>query len=217
MTKTGMNMKRFFPFFLLLLITLPVLGQDVEDIIEEIQDTYEDMDNFTATFKRVESFKLTGTVSETVGKVWVKDGTRYRFESEEQQIITDGKTVWTYNAINKQVIIDRVRKESGALLPRDMLFKYPKEYYSTLIRTEKNKDKKIYVIKLTPRGKVTGVVKSMKIWVEEDHWYITKIEITDLNNNTTLFEISDIDVKAKLKDSLFAFKDIPGVRVIDMR
>ncbi len=210
-------MKRFLSILMLLFLAIPVHSQDVEDIIEEIQDTYEDMDNFTATFKRVESFKLTGTVSETVGKVWVKDGTRYRFESAEQQIITDGKTVWNYNAINKQVIIDRVRRESGALLPRDMLFKYPKEYYSTLIRTEKNNGKDVYIIKLTPRGKVTGVVKSMKIWVEEDRWFITKIEITDLNNNTTLFEISDIDVKTKLKDSLFTFKDIPGVRVIDMR
>ncbi len=214
---TGTPMKRFFSLLFLFLMVMPLLSQDVEDIIDEVQDTYEDMDNFTATFKRVESFRLTGTVSETVGKVWVKDGTKYRFESEEQQIVTDGKTVWTYNAINKQVIVDRVRKESGALLPRDMLLKYPKKYYSTLIRTEKNNGKEIYVIKLTPKGKVTGVVKSMKIWVEDGSWFITKIEITDLNNNTTLFEISDIDVKAKLKDSLFTFKDIPGVRVIDMR
>ena len=202
---------------ILLLLALPLMSQDVEDIIEEVQDTYEDMDNFTASFKRVESFKLTGTVSETAGKVWIKDGTKYRFESDEQKVITDGKTVWSYNAINNQVIVDRVRTESGALLPRDMLFKYPKEYFSTLLRTEKQGGKDIFVIKLTPKGKVTGVVKSMKIWVQDDNWLIKKIEITDLNNNSTKFEISNIDISTKLSDDLFSYKDIPGVRVIDMR
>ncbi len=202
---------------ILLLLALPLMSQDVEDIIEEVQDTYEDMDNFTASFKRVESFKLTGTVSETAGKVWIKEGTKYRFESDEQKVITDGKTVWSYNAINNQVIVDRVRTESGALLPRDMLFKYPKEYFSTLLRTEKQGGKDIFVIKLTPKGKVTGVVKSMKIWVQDDNWLIKKIEITDLNNNSTKFEISNIDISTKLSDDLFSYKDIPGVRVIDMR
>lgn len=202
---------------ILLLLAFPLMSQDVEDIIEEVQDTYEDMDNFTAAFKRVESFKLTGTVSETTGKVWIKEGTKYRFESDEQQVITDGKTVWSYNAINNQVIVDRVRTESGALLPRDMLFKYPKEYFSTLLRTEKEDGKDIFVIKLTPKGKVTGVVKSMKIWVQDDNWLIKKIEITDLNNNSTKFEISNIDTNTRLSDDLFSYKDIPGVRVIDMR
>ncbi len=202
---------------LLILLSLPLVAQDVEDIIEEVQDRYEDMENFTAMFKRLETFKLTGTVSETVGKVWVKDGVKYRFESDDQHIITDGKTVWSYNAINKQVIIDRVRKESGALLPRDMLFTYPKEYLSTLIGTEKKEGKDIYIIKLTPKSKVTGIVKSMKIWVEEDSWLIRQIETTDLNGNKTTFRIYRIDTRSKIPASMFVYKPIDGVRVVDLR
>ncbi|RMH61233.1 MAG: outer membrane lipoprotein carrier protein LolA [Calditrichaeota bacterium] len=201
------------------LFLLPVLlsAQDVEDIIEDVQERYEDMENFSALFKRVETFQLTGTVSETVGKVWVKDGTKYRFESDDQQIVTDGKTVWSYNALNKQVIVDRVRTESGALLPRDMLFKYPREYLSTLLRTEKQNGNDLFVIKLTPRGKVTGVIKSMKIWVEDDRWLIKKIETTDLNGNRTAFEISHIDTEHPIPDKKFVFEAKPGVRVVDLR
>jgi len=83
-------------------------------------------------------------------------------------LFRSGETVWTYNAISKQFIIDRVRKNSGALLPRDMLFKYPKEYYSTLLREEEINGNDFFVIKLDPKENAHGFIKSMKIWVDAD-------------------------------------------------
>ncbi len=202
---------------LLLVSALPLLAQDIEDIIEEVQETYEDMDNLTATFRQVETFKLTGSRNETAGKIYVKDGTSYRFESDDQVVVTNGKTVWTYNRISNQLIIDNVRKNSGALLPRDMLFVYPKEYYSTLIGSETIDNKKMYEVKLDPRENVHGFVKSMKLWVDDDEWLIHKIEVTDLNGNTTTYEIKDLDSKKKLDDSMFTFQPEEGVQVVDMR
>jgi len=192
-------------------------GQDVEDIIEEVQDRYDEIEDITATFNRVESFKLTGTISETVGKIYIKNGVKYRFESDDQLIATDGDTVWTYNSISKQFIIDRVRKNSGALLPRDMLFKYPKEYYSTLLREDKLQGKEVFVIKLDPKGNVHGFIKSMKIWVEDGEWLILRIETTDLNDNTSIFEISNIRIDQGLEDDFFVLKATNEMNVVDMR
>ena len=192
-------------------------AQDVEDIIENVQDKYEDIDDLTATFKQIESFKLTGSTSETVGKIYIKEGVKYRFESENQVITTDGKTVWTYNAINKQLIIDNVRKDSGALLPRDMLFKYPKEYYSTLLNEENINGKTFFVVKLDPKNNIHGYVKSMKIWVEDGKWLIDRIETTDLNDNTSTFEISNLKTDQGLSDDLFSFRAGEGIQVVDMR
>lgn len=202
---------------LILFIVQINFAQDVDDIIEDVQETYDDMEDLSATFKQIESFKLTGTVSETTGKIYVKDGVKYRFESDDQVITTNGETVWTYNDINKQLIIDNVRKNSGALLPRDMLFKYPQEYYSTLLKTEEIDGKKMFVIKLDPRNNVHGYVKSMKIWVEDGDWYINRIETTDLNDNTSTFEVSDMEVDTGLQDDLFSFKAGEGIQVVDMR
>jgi len=55
-------------------------AEDVNDIIENVQETYEDMDFLSATFKQIETFRLTGSVSETVGKIYVSHGEKYRFE-----------------------------------------------------------------------------------------------------------------------------------------
>lgn len=204
-------------FSILLLIVSIGMAQDVKDIIDNVQETYDAIHDLSASFQRVESFQLTGTVNETGGELYIKDGEKYRFESDDQTIVTDGKNVWTYNALNNQLIIDRLRKNSGALLPRDMLYKYPKEYYSTLLRTEKNTGKDIYVIKLDPQEGIHGFVKSMKIWVEDDSWLVHKIETTDLNGNKSLFIISKIQTQMKLADSLFSFKTKPEMNVVDMR
>jgi outer membrane lipoprotein-sorting protein len=210
-------MKLFINAILIFSFLQFAIAQDVEEIIEEVQDKYEEIGDITATFKRVESFKLTGTVSETVGKIYIKDGLKYRFESDDQSIATDGETVWTYNTISKQFIIDRVRKNSGAMLPRDMLFKYPKEYYSTLLRTDKLNGRKVFVIKLDPKENVHGFIKSMKIWVEDNEWLISKIENTDLNDNISTFEISNILIDKGLKDSFFVLKATEEMNVVDMR
>lgn len=205
-------------FFIILLFWLAsATAADVNTIIKKVQNTYDDMDNLTATFKQVEAFKLTGSVSETSGKIYVKNGVKYRFESEDQVIVTDGKTVWTYNSLSNQLIIDNVRKNSGALLPRDLLFKYPKKYYATLLKTSQQDGHTVYLIRLDPKEGTHGYFSAIKIWVEKGSWHIRKIQTTDLNGNTTTFEISAMDTKSKLADDLFKYQAAPDAEVVDMR
>ena len=191
-------------------------GQDVQDIIEDVQDTYDEIKNFSASFKKIEEFKLTGSVNETNGKIFIKDGTKYRFESEDQVIVTDGKTVWTYNDISKQLIIDNFRENSGALLPRDMLYKYPKEYLASLLGEEELDNKTFFVVKLDPKDNIHGFIKSMKLWIEDDEWIVRKIETVDLNGNSSTFEIFNMETK-KLNDNLFSYSPDSGIEVIDLR
>ncbi len=208
-------MKRIIIFILAMFLMSG--AQDVQDIIEEVQETYDEIDNFAASFKKVEKFKLTGSENETTGKIFIKDGTKYRFESEDQVIVTDGKTVWTYNGITKQLIIDRFRENSGAMLPRDMLFKYPKEYLASFLGEEEWGNKTMFVVKLDPKDNIHGFIKNMKLWVEDDEWIVHKIETIDLNGNSSIFEIYNMDTKKKLSEDLFTYAPGDGIEVIDLR
>ncbi|NOX90282.1 MAG: outer membrane lipoprotein carrier protein LolA [Calditrichaeota bacterium] len=203
--------------FIVLIAINTVFAIDVKDIIKKLQKKYDDIENFKATFEKVETFQLTGSVSKTEGTLYVKDGKKYRFETEDQLIVSDGKTVWTYNRINNQVLIDRVRKNSGVLLPRDILFKYPKTHYATLLGEDKIRGKKVYVVKLDPKEDVHGYFSSLKVWIQDHAWQIVKIEITDLNGNKSIFNLSNIDTKNRLADSLFSFTPTSEMNVVDMR
>jgi outer membrane lipoprotein carrier protein len=212
-----MSRRNILYWGLSLIFMTSLSAADVNKIISKVQDKYDDMKYLTATFKQVETFKLTGSQTETVGKIYIADGDKYRFESEDQVIVTDGKDVWTYNSISKQLLIDEVRENSGALIPRDLLFKYPQKYYATLLSESEENNKKLYLIRLDPKDQVYGYVKSLKIWVEDDEWLIHKIEATDVNGNKSLYEITNQDTRSKINDDMFTFKPAEGTEVVDMR
>ena len=211
-------MKYSLVLILLVLMFAQIMqARDVKDIIKKVQKKYDDIENFEASFEKVETFQLTGTKNVTSGKLYIKNGKKYRFETEDQLVVSDGQTVWTYNRINNQVLIDKVRKNSGALLPRDILFKFPKTHYATLIDQKKINGKKVYIVKLDPKEEVQGYFSSIKIWVLDKEWQIIKIEITDLNGNKSIFNLSGINTQKKLPDDLFTFKASPDMDVVDMR
>ncbi|MCK5032573.1 MAG: outer membrane lipoprotein chaperone LolA [Calditrichia bacterium] len=210
-------MKFFKIIVLLSLLVSLVIAQDESDIIEEVQDLYEDIEYFSADFIQKEQFKLTGSENETKGKIYIKNGTEYRLETEDQIVVTDGKVVWSYSPHNNQVIVDNVKEGDASLLPRDMLFRYPKNYFSNLLKEEKIDASKYYVLKMTPKEDIHGYIKSLKIWVNTESYLINKIEYDDLNDNTSLFQIEKMDIKSELPDSLFIFNPPPQSELIDMR
>ena len=210
-------MKFFKIIVLLSLLVSLVIAQDESDIIEEVQDLYEDIEYFSADFIQKEQFKLTGSENETKGKIYIKNGTEYRLETEDQIVVTDGKVVWSYSPHNNQVIVDNVKEGDASLLPRDMLFRYPKNYFSNLLKEEKIGASKYYVLKMTPKEDVHGYIKSLKIWVNTETYLINKMEYDDLNDNTSLFQIEKMDIKSELPDSLFIFNPPPQSELIDMR
>ena len=209
-------MKLFIPIIIIVMINA-LSAQSVEDIVEEIQDRYENMKYFSADFTQVEKFNLTGTENKTRGKIFVRDGVKYRLETDDRTIVTDGTTVWTWSVFNNQVLIDRAKKDDGAMLPRDLLFKYPREYYAALLDEVTYNGRDHYLLKLDPKEDTHGYIKTMKIWVDTDSYLISKIEYTDLNDNTSAFEINKINTKKELPDALFTFTPPQGSEVIDLR
>ena len=202
---------------IILSLTFSVWAQSIDDIVEEVQERYEGLENLSAEFVQSEHFQLTGSKNETRGKIYVKNGVHYRLETEDRTIVTDGQSVWTYSIFNNQVLIDRAKKDDGSLLPRDLLFKYPSEYYASLLdEVEYNSDEH-YIVKLDPKEETHGYIKTMKIWVNSENYLISKIEYTDFNENTSTFAIQKIDIEKKLPDSFFNFQIPEGVEVVDLR
>ena len=192
-------------------------AESITKIIKELQKKYEQIDNLSAEFTQIEQFKLTGSENETGGRIYIKNGIKLRLETEDQTVVTDGKTVWTYSVMNNQVLIDRVKEGEGSLLPRDLLFKYPRDYYATLLDVVKIDNEKYYNIKLDPKEGIHGYIKTMKMWIQTRSYLITKIEYTDFNDNVSVLEIRKADTNTNLPDNLFTF--VPGrdMQVVDLR
>jgi outer membrane lipoprotein-sorting protein len=189
--------------FILFLFLNNLPAQNVNDIINKVQDKYGGINYLSASFIKMEIFKITGSQSETTGKLYVAKGDKYRFESDEQTIVTDGKSIWAFSSKSNQVIIEKIKEDSPALLPRDILFKYPKKYYSTLLKTEKENDKTTYLLKLDPKEDTGGYIKGIRLWIEKDSWLILKMKNSDTSK--------------KIPDAFFTYTPGEGVEVHDRR
>ena len=204
---------------LLACISSAFSGESASKVLKEIVKKYNNIENFTAEFIHTEYFNLYGSKNERIGKIYIKDGIKYRYVTDEETVITDGETVWIYTSFNNQVLIDNAKKddEGGYLIPRDLLYKYPREYYATLLEELKIDKDNYYVLKLDPKENVHGFIQSMKIWVNAKSYIISKIEYTDYQKNISTFEIKKIDIDTKLLDKQFIYEVEEGVKVVDVR
>jgi outer membrane lipoprotein carrier protein len=197
----------------IVLISVLSGAESADDIIKKIQKNYDNIENFYAEFIQKEIFGMTQTVNEVRGKLYVKDGTKYLVITEDQMICTDGKTVWSYSKLSNQVLIDYFKEDRGSFLPKDLLFKYPKNCYAAIF--DETRDH--WILKLDPKDESMGFVKSMKVTVDKKNYVISKIDYTDFNDNNAVFEILKTDTKSILSDDLFVYKIQDGMDVVDLR
>lgn len=190
-------------------------GITAKEIIENVQARYASLNDVVITFTQTVRFKVSKAEQQSKGVLYFKKANKYRIESENRTVLTDGKTSWSYNAQTNQVVVDRYKQAAHSLSPEQLLVKYPQNYFSTLIGEEKVGSDDCYVLKLTPKED-NSFASAMKIWVS-GKWMIRKVEITDMNGALTTYLIEQLTIDKGVPDSKFDFKVPAGADVIDLR
>lgn len=194
----------------------PVFAQDditAQEIIQNVQSAYKDISDAKASFTQTIKFNKSKAQTSS-GTLYIKKESKYRIETSNQTIVTDGSTSWSYTPSKKQVVIDYYKETGNTFSPNKYLFQYPENFYSDLTGTEKISGKDVYVLSLKPRE--SGYVKSAKLWVGKDDWIIKKIYIlTDESSST--YSVKNIQTNTGVSNSKFTFTPPEGTEVIDMR
>jgi outer membrane lipoprotein carrier protein len=187
-----------------------------KEIIEKVQSKYKTVSDITAKFSQTVKYRLSQIEQTFNGTLYVKKEKKYRIETEQQILLTDGITSWAFNHQNNQLVIDNYKDDKNTVSPDKFLLEYPEDYYSALVGKEKVAKNQTYILKLTPKNE-NSFIKSMKVWVDDDEWFIRKIEWTDINDNTSSYTVKKIEINTKLGDEKFQFTAPKGVQVVDLR
>ncbi|MDZ7261351.1 MAG: outer membrane lipoprotein carrier protein LolA [candidate division KSB1 bacterium] len=196
--------------------TTCLAGITAKEIVDKVKQKYESLQTLAAEFEQIFQWKLAGETQTLEGKICLAQKDKYRIETQDQTIVTDGQTVWTYSKVNRQVIIDHLAKSQENPLPRDMLFQYSKDYEPKLLGEEKLNNQDCYVLQLSSKTE-DRYIREMKVWVEKDTWIVRKIEHADINENLNTYIIKKIDLNPKLDDAIFTFEIPKGMEVVDLR
>ena len=201
---------------LMLLLAGRALSEGAGEMLEKLQRKFDSMQDASVSFTKHVVFGVTKSEQDFTGTLFVKKGNKYRIESEDQTIVTDGISVWTFSRANNQVFIDHYKEDPRSFSPDKILVNIPGRYGATLLGKETIDRLETSVLKLVPREEKSNI-RWMKLWVDRDEWLMKRIQVLDIGDNLTIYEIGSVKLNSGIPDSEFVFKAPADVEVIDVR
>jgi outer membrane lipoprotein-sorting protein len=138
--------------------------------------------------------------------------------SVAQEIISDGKTQWTYLKKDNEVQVSDVDKSGEGFNPSQIFTIYQKGYKYLYTGDQKLNGKTCQVIDLSPDDAKKSVFK-IRLFIDKAQKQIASALIFDKNGNKYNYTIKSFSGNGALADSTFGFdaKAHPGVEVVDLR
>jgi outer membrane lipoprotein carrier protein len=211
--------KSLLAFTLLLFVKLTFAQYDPKalETLEAMSKKYKSIPAFEANL----SYTLTNDVEkvneEFKGKITVK-GDKYKLVLPEQEVISNGTTIWTYLPEAKEVNIDNFDPNSDEINPSKIYDTYKKGYKYLYLQDKTEGGVVCEEIDLVPEKKDAQYFK-IKMFIGKKDKALQSFTMFDKGGNRLKYTLTKFNANAAVPDSFFAFdpKKYPGVEVIDLR
>jgi outer membrane lipoprotein-sorting protein len=198
-----------------LILTVGAAAQSAQELLEKARKKYDDCTDVELRFTQVVKFPVSRVEQRITGTLQMRKGNRYRVETEDMTVVTDGTTVWSYSRGTNQLLIDRFVMDERMFSPERILTAAPEDFSAVFLGREKIGSQETVVLKLLPSGE--GFLKTMKIWIGESDYLTRKVEMVDANGKETTYLVSDLRVNTGVPESRFTLKVPEGAEVVDLR
>lgn len=212
-----MHIKKLFITFLISFLLLPALGaaedMDKDRAVASLQRAYEKITSIEADFIQEAFTKSMGKAQTSEGRVYFKKPGKMRWtykKPSNDEIVSDGRTIWLFQGDLNQVIEKPVDK--GSNIASDFLSGIGDLKKDFEIETASG-TKDGFRIVLRPKTPQPNV-KRITLEVNGKTLLVEKTSVEDLFGNETRVALRDIKVNPTLKDSLFEFTPPKGSSVV---
>ncbi len=152
-------------------------------------------------------------INDSYKGVLISKGDKYKLTVSGQDVISDGKTVWTYLKDANEVQVNTVSDDEESINPTNLLSSYNENFKSKLVKETPQEQ----IIELTPIKKKN--FNKVKVTIDRTKKSVTSLSIYDKNGSIYSYIVNKMDVNQNFYDNMFTFNTAahPGVEVIDMR
>jgi outer membrane lipoprotein-sorting protein len=135
-----------------------------------------------------------------------------------QEIISDGKTQWTYNRKDNEVQVNEVDHSGEGLNPAQIFTIYEHGFKYIYNGDQKQNGKVYQVIDLTPTDAKKNIFK-VRLMIDKAAKQIYSALLFDKNGTHYSYVVKSFTPNAPVPDKEFTFdaKTHPGVEVVDLR
>lgn len=193
--------------FLILLAPLIFAQGNNSGLLKEVQHKFNSIHSIFADFVQ----KSNGEINLS-GKFYFMQRNNIRLELKNSLIVSNGKTNWNYNKLQKKVIISAYDStDASALSLRNIIFNYPDKCLVSDVSNDTSK-----ILKFTAKQDVSLNFKEAKIYINKDYLPY-KILIDNPNNNLIEIDFSNYHLNGNLSASFFKFVPPKGSSIVDLR
>ena len=212
--KTG---KRAICVGLSLILALSLFGDTEEQkIIERVEKAVRSASTLSIHFTEKFIWKMTGEENTLSGTMLMAGEDRFRIETEDQILVSDGKTLWTYSKPANRVLIDKLAQTEESLLPRQLLLQYTKGYSAKRLPDETVLGIHCIVLLFTDT-EGTSYYSKWELWVDPDTYLPRQLMQEDLSGNQNIYLLESVETGVKIDPDRFRFKIPEGADVIQMQ
>ncbi|MGE5383388.1 MAG: LolA family protein [Omnitrophica WOR_2 bacterium] len=208
-------MKKLILTIWVLMLTLSLVAQSdkkAQSILDEVSAKTKAYKSIRIEF----TYKMENTaqkINDSYKGVLISKAEKYKLTVSGQDVISDGKTVWTYLKDANEVQVNTVGENEESITPTNILSNYNKNFKAKLIKETPQQQ----IVELTPVQKKN--FNKVRVTIDRAKKMVDTLAIYDKNGSVYSYIVNKMDVNQNFYDSMFAFKaaEHPGVEVIDMR
>lgn len=185
--------------------------------LTDVQEAYDALDGLQASFTQLISSEFGGDTTRVTGSILLA-GNKYRVESSDQTVITNGTTTWIYTPADSQVVVNDAEQNASTVTPRTFLTASAERY--TVESTESASRLGAPHVKLSVTASDESArFQAATLWVRRADTLVTRMRATDRNGSTLDLRLREIDLNspALRKGAPFSFSPPEHVEVVDLR
>lgn len=189
-----------------------------ESILKGLSNKYKSYKSVKADFSIVIENAKDKSKETQKGVLFLK-GQKYKLQIAGQEIISDGKTRWTFLKDANEIQIDNLKVDEGAITPTNIFTIYEKGWLSKFISEQKEKNVMCQTIELIPSESKSKNVFKVKLTINKSQKSIMAAKIFDKNGTIQTIIVDKFLPDGASNDSNFIFNkdNYPGSDIVDLR
>lgn len=190
----------------------PEKDKEAKVILEKLGEKLKGNSTMVIDFKL--SIKSADLNESQTGKAFTK-GNKFYYTTEQRDVYSDGKTVWTHAKEDNECYIDDIQSLEGGINPNEIMTIWEKNFKYKHFGTKDG----ITEIKLYPTNPKESKYHTVILKIDEAKNSIDRITIKTKDAVTIQFSISKLTANTEISDTKFVWSKAkhPGVDEIDNR
>jgi outer membrane lipoprotein carrier protein len=192
----------------------------LDEVVDKVDARCSRVQDLSARFHQTATNRSLGQVQEASGVVLMKrpDKMRWDYQKPETRLfVTDGKTLWAYSPVDKQVVIQDVGGAFASRVPLSFLAgdcQLRREFAVSAVENAATRDATSFMIlDLRPKHPEGGIARIL-LEVDLQTYTVEKTTVFDAAGNTTVIALTGLKLNSGLSDQQFQFTPPAGVTVV---